>query len=342
MTIEIDQDELARGAVQPDKLEIIAENIQSQGYVVVANIVSEDTQALLNRAIIEDAERVSQRTRPTRHEKNTGPGHLQLGLRRHAPYVRSDLLTNPVIEQIVTRVLGAGAWLGFYNGNVNLPGSGYQKVHYDRPYSWLTEEEATEDGQSWPPPTTTLSCSIALSDITEENGATEIYPKSHHETEVTKWPLGERISNHPELLEAWQPPARMPIPAGGICFRDPRMWHRGVPNTGHTPRPMIALTYHAQACLHWRGRLIRKLSEDIKSQCNDDPSLKILDDGTLGDARLVFDASAAQMFEQADNLHGINRNVRFLEAPARVNHFEDAHQIGGARVSYSGEIGPDV
>ena len=330
------------GAFEPEKLAHILHQISTEGYAVVGRLVSEESCNLLGQAILEDIEQVRSLARPTRHEINTAAGHLQLGLRRSGDYIRADLVANPLIEHLVTGVLGKGAWLGFYNGNVNLPGSGFQKVHYDRPYSWLTEEEAKADGQTWPPPTTTLSCSIALTDITEDNGATEIYPKSHHETEVTKWPLGERVSSHPELLERWQPPARMPIPAGAICFRDPRMWHRGVPNNGEAPRPMIALTYHAGQCLHWRGRLVRDASEADITQCQENPALKILDDGSLGDARLVFDASAQDTFQASENLHGINRNVRFLDPPARVNHFVDAHEIGGARISLSGEIGPNV
>ena len=114
--------------------------------------------------------------------------------------MRAELVANPLIESVVAAVLGPRAWLGFYSGNVNLPGSVHQPLHYDRPFSWRTREKAEKDGQSWPPPTTTLSCSVALTELSEENGATEIYPGTHHETAVTEWPLGERISKHPELI----------------------------------------------------------------------------------------------------------------------------------------------
>ena len=30
--------------------------------------------------------------------------------------------------------------------------------------------------------------------------------------------LGERLSNHPDLVARHGPPSTMPIPAGGICF----------------------------------------------------------------------------------------------------------------------------
>ena len=165
---------------------------------------------MLLPSILEDVEIVRSSGELTPHEKNTGVGHLQLGLRRHAPYVCADLASNPLIESVVAEILGGGAWLGFYNGNVNCPGSTFQPLHFDRPYSWKSRELAEADGQPWPPPTTTLSCSVALAEITAESGATEIYPGSQRETEVATWTTN-RLKERPDLLEAWGPPARMEI-----------------------------------------------------------------------------------------------------------------------------------
>jgi hypothetical protein len=339
MTFEVTKAERSAGAMSPDKIAAIGNTIETRGYAVVSGLISPDTCELLAASVLEDAERVRAKGQLSRHEEATGLGHLQLGLRRYAPYVRTDLVANPLIEHVVSALLGAGAWLGFYNGNVNMPGSVHQPLHYDRPFSWRTKEKAQLDGQPWPPPTTTLSCSVALTEITADNGATEIYPGTHHETAVTEWPLGERIGKHPDLIERWGPPSRMAIPAGGICFRDPRMWHRGVPNPSDETRPMIAITYHAQRCLHWRGRLIKDMPAADVDRCRQDPALRVLDDGELGDGRLVFEESARDAFAAA-SLHEINRNVRFVDAPLNVNHFLDAHLIGGARVVGDGAISP--
>ncbi|MCZ8173017.1 MAG: phytanoyl-CoA dioxygenase family protein, partial [Brevundimonas sp.] len=275
----------------------------------------------------------------TRHEELTGPGHLQLGLRRHAPFVTADLLANPFIECVVAATLGRDAWLGFYNGNVNCPGSADQPLHFDRPYSWKTPEDAARDGQPWPPHTTTLSCSIALEEITVANGATEIYPGSHLEPDVASWTAHNRLQEHPELL-ARRSPARMVIPAHSVCFRDPRMWHRGVSNPSGKPRAMIAATYHAAKCKHWRGIYVRDIDPTTQAALEDDPKLRIMDNGALGDGRLVFDADARPVFEAVASMHGINRNVRFVAPPKRVNHFLDAHEVGGARVIEQAEPAP--
>lgn len=334
MPFHISEQERLSGSIDAAKLAAIVHDIRTVGYAVVQDIVSPDSCELLAQSIVDDAERVRALGKVTRHEEITGHGHLQLGLRRHAPFVKADLLANPLIECVVAGVLGQGAWLGFYNGNVNCPGSGYQPLHFDRPYSWKSPEDAARDGQSWPPPTTTLSCSIALEEITTANGATEIYPGSHLEPDVATWAPLDRLEAHPELL-ARRTPARMEIPAHSVCFRDPRMWHRGVPNPSSKPRPMIAATYHSALCKHWRGIYVPNIDATTMAALERDATLRIMDNGTLGDGRLVFDLDASEAFAAGHSRHGVNRNIRFVAPPERVNHFLDAHELGGARIGNS-------
>lgn len=336
----VSAEERHAGTLSKDKLSQIHESFQTIGFAVVADLISKQAQDLLFQAAQEDVIAIRQRDELTTHERHTGAGHLQLGPRRYGPYVNADLVANLLIESVIAELLGEGAWLGFYNGNVNCPGSDFQPLHFDRPFAWKTEAEAKAAGQSWPPPTTTVSCSIALSEITEATGATEIYPGSHRETAVTKWKPGEQPGKHPELVSEWGPPASMTIPAGGVCFRDPRMWHRGVPNLSASPRPMLALTYHSGLSKHQSGLLVDDMSPEDRRRCHEDPALKLLQSGEIGDGRLVFDESARTTFESVPNSHGIYRNARFVAAPESVNHFLDAHLLGGARVIQSTEITP--
>lgn len=333
MMFEVTESERQAGAVEPEKLAAIVHEIRSIGFAVVSGLVSMETCELLAASVQEDAEILRNLGTPTAHERLTGRGHMQLGLRRYAPYVTPDLVANLPMESIIAGVLGRGAWLGFYNGNVNCPDSTFQPLHMDRPFSWKTPEEAAAAGQAWPPPTTSLGCSIALETITEENGATEVYPGTHRATEVIDLLKGgSQLEDHPDLLERWGPPARMTIPAGGAVIRDPRMWHRGVPNPADKPRAMIAVTYHSALGKHWRGRLVKRMSEDDLRASESDPTLRVMDDRSLGDGRLVFQADTRSAFEDTPNPHGIDRNVRFVDAPLRVNHFLDSQGLGGARV----------
>ena len=54
------------------------------------------------------------------------------------------------------------------------------------------------------------------------------------------------LEDFPGLLGRYRP-ARMVARRGAVCFRDARCWHRGVPNVGSVPRPLIALIYNAAA-----------------------------------------------------------------------------------------------
>ena len=340
MIFEMTQQEKTIGEPTPEKLSAIVEQIQTIGYATIADLISNETCDLLAASVQEDVTAVRATGELTAHERNTGQGHLQLGLRRYAPYVTTDLIANPVIEAIVIGVLGPKAWLGFYNGNVNCPHSTYQPLHMDRPFSWKTPELAAKAGQTWPPPTTTLGCSIALEEILEENGATEIYPGTHLATEVIDLPKGSKLEDYPDLLEKWGPATRMVIPKGAVVIRDPRMWHRGVPNPSKKPRAMVGVTYHADLGKHWRGRLVKNLSHAEEARLRKDPTLKVLDNGDLGDGRLVFQANTREVIESSRNLHGINRNVRYVEEPQRVNHFLEAHVVGGAKVVNTENISP--
>jgi hypothetical protein len=336
---EVTEEERANGTLDADKLADITQAFHETGFATVCGLVPQSVCQELHASMLEDVVQVRSVDKLTAHEKLTGPGHLQLGPRRYAPYVYPELLANPLIENVVSAILGEGAWLGFYNGNVNCPQSGEQPLHFDRPFAWATEEEAKSAGQSWPPPSTTVSCSVALEDITIASGATEIYPGTHKEVAVTQFKKGKQLAHFPELVEKWAPPARMEIAAGGICFRDPRMWHRGVTNPGDTPRPMVALTYHSKLAQHQRGTLV-DLNETDAQRCEDDPTLKLLDDGSIGDGRLFFHDSARDELEAVPNPHGIQRNIRFVEAGQVVNHFLDAHLLGGARVTEDNNITP--
>lgn len=329
MDFAITENEKRSGFVDPEKLAAIVEQIETIGFAALTNVVSQESCELHAQAIQDDVKKVRASGTKTAHERVTGEGHLQLGLRRFAPYVKADLVANPIIENVIAAVLGRGAWLGFYSGNVNCGGSTYQPLHYDRPFSWTTPEAAAKAGHSWPPPPTSLGCSIALEDITLDNGATEIYPGTHNATETIGLLKGSRLEDHPALLEKWGPADRMPIPAGGVVIRDPRMWHRGVPNSSSRARAMIAVTYHSPICKHWRGLLV---DDDTKTQACQNPDQHVMDDGSIGDGRLVFQADSRDVFESADNLHGIERNVRFVDDHWRVNHLADSHGIGGARV----------
>ena len=72
-----------------------------------------------------------------------------------------------------------------------------------------------------------------------------------------------------------------------------------------------------------------RVSTEDQAQLDKDPALKLLDEGSVGDGRLVFHSSARAAFEK-NSAHGVNRNVRFVDQD--VDHLIDAHSRGGAHI----------
>ena len=56
--------------------------------------------------------------------------HLEMGLPRTPPLIFPEVLTNPIVEQCVARLLGP-AFIRYYNGNTACPMSGSQPLHMD-------------------------------------------------------------------------------------------------------------------------------------------------------------------------------------------------------------------
>jgi hypothetical protein len=77
-----------------------------------------------------------------------------------------------------------------------------------------------------------------------------------------------------------------------------------------------------------------------QDRCDADPMLRMLDSGELGDGRLVFHESAKSAFNVSSG-GNVNRNVRFVDDLQTVNHFVEAHAVGGAKVLMGGPIEPD-
>jgi ectoine hydroxylase-related dioxygenase (phytanoyl-CoA dioxygenase family) len=135
-----------------------------------------------------------------------------------------------------------------YTGNTMLPGTTQmQPVHWDEGQLWA--------GLDAPSPAHSLTINVPLVDVTEENGAIEVWPGSHLDVRT-----GGRSSIHvPEEWLAERQSIRVPTSKGSILLRDGRMWHRGTTNSTSSPRPMIAVVYAAS----W----FRPLPIDVHADC---------------------------------------------------------------------------
>ena len=138
----------------------------------------------------------------------------------HLSYVPSassqiikEVASNARIKQVLDSALGNDYKIVGFGGNANLPGSRYQPAHKD---GWLD--------------TDFLVINIPLGKTTEQNGSTEIWPRTHHETlTVSQFNSVPRES------------VRLNASPGDIIIRWSHLWHRGTPNKSSDVRIMLAI-----------------------------------------------------------------------------------------------------
>lgn len=148
-----------------------------------------------------------------------------------------DIWCNPFAAAILAAVLGPKPVIHYANGNTALKASpsGRQPVHSDCEF----------DHPAFFPFAHVIN--IALVDTSPENGATEVWPGSHHvsvsDAHVSGAENEEQLPIKPELLEVRRkhsPPIQACTKKGSLVIRDLRLWHAGMPNLTDEPRVMLA------------------------------------------------------------------------------------------------------
>ena len=240
MNIRVSPEEIRADRMTTAHVEKAVEAIDTDGYVILDNLVAHEHLDVLHVKMTEDSQKL------LRAEKWGGAGnvrgHLQQGAPPMAPYVFRDIVSNPFVIQVTKQVLGNGVtgpggkmFNSFYGGNTNCPGSQEQALHRDHPHLWPNLEQAH--------PPFALAINIFLLQVTEENGATELWPGSHLNTKAFD---KDNIAAQRQVA----PPIRAETEKGSIVIRDMRLWHRGMTNHSNKFRHMINMNHN----MYWRAR----------------------------------------------------------------------------------------
>ena len=162
MEITVSPEEKIEETLSEAHLAQAIEAIQTQGFVVLADVIAHTHLDMLHERMLAD----SQELLAAKRWGGAGQvqGHLQQGTPPFAPYVFSDIVANPYAIQVTKAILGAGVYNRFYNGNTNCPGSGTQPLHRDGLPLWPNLQTAH--------PPCSLIINVFLTDVTEANGAT--------------------------------------------------------------------------------------------------------------------------------------------------------------------------
>ena len=162
--------------------------------------------------------------------------------------VFADLVTHPLALAFVEADLGAECLLSACLG-INLqPGETAQPWHFD------------DSHFQWPRPRPSLGVSTfwAIDDMTNDNGATEILPKSHlwGDDAIDGAVVDESFEDRKIRDVSSDPGARTDalkviMPAGSLMLAKGTLWHRGGANRSEKPRLIVTPQY----CPGWTRQL---------------------------------------------------------------------------------------
>lgn len=172
-----------------------------------------------------------------------------------------DVWANPLVLSILSSILGPNPVLHYAQGNTALKSGSElrQPVHSDIdfhhplfPFSFVVN--------------------TPLVDMTEENGATEVWLGTHASTSIRDQVLTtDQVKGVPvrailpgllQRRRAVCPPVRAFVPKGSIIIRDLRLWHAGMPNRTETPRVMLAFVWQAS---WWKGTGVVRLPLSLQN-----------------------------------------------------------------------------
>jgi ectoine hydroxylase-related dioxygenase (phytanoyl-CoA dioxygenase family) len=226
MRVYITRSEINSCTLGDSKLLEITNQFNKHGFVILCGIVDKTILDKLRNKLEEDTAFLLSRI--NWDSKGQFFGHISQAMPISKEHIYSDIVKNPMIIQITRRILGKGLHCHFYNCNANIPGSGTQPLHRDAPY--LDPDPIN--------PTISVIVNIPTIDVKKINGATEVWPGTHRilgSTRISEEAQKDRLSI--------EPPIRLETLKGDVILRDPRLWHRGVPNKSDKVRHLIAMVH---------------------------------------------------------------------------------------------------
>ena len=196
------------------------------GWVAVPDVLSPgELEALLGECELLLALPAEERL--ARDRPHSGTQHLdQLDGRIDAVH---DLVTNSVLTELVDQVLDGSALDGPFE---------VTQAHFRCPQPGYGGQDLHADGLTYGDHGSTqfVTAIVALTDFTEQNGATRVLPGSHKRPDLQR--KAHTLGNHPDEI-------RMTGPAGTAFVFGGGVLHAGAKNDSAEPRPALQLIWRS-------------------------------------------------------------------------------------------------
>jgi len=255
--MKLDPNEIAGWKLSDQHLEDAIRELRVTGYVIFEGVLDSARVRELHRAFMEIFERYVAEIGDNRGKQRQGGVPLPI----EGTFADPDVIGNPMVLSLLERLLGPDLVCSYFASDTPMPGSEYQPVHRDG--------KELFPGVPVTVPPYMYELNIPLVDFREDNGPTEVWPRTHL---LADFPLLEQKRDelrvgHGQLtvttgtgrpvsvlasefrnssvqdFASSLPGQPVLMPAGSFLVRDPRMWHRGTPNRSSEPRPMLSLAY---------------------------------------------------------------------------------------------------
>ena len=256
-TIHIPESTRQSGIATQDIIAEGAAFLHRDGIIVLENAIDTQNLDTLNSILSPEALEIAQNPN---HHFNFGKhtSNMDQAPPPTASLMFKDVWCNPFAASILSAVLGPKPVVHYANGNTALRAgpNGRQPVHSDCEYLHPAFFPFA------------YAINIALVDTSPQNGATEVWPGSHHVSTHAAHVSGkdneEQLPIQPALLDLRRqhsPPIQACTKKGSLVIRDLRLWHAGMPNLTDEPRVMLAFVAQPS---WWQGKSKILLPESVR------------------------------------------------------------------------------
>lgn len=222
-------------AIGPRQKELWLREFHLNGFLVLRNFLPVDLVSEMFDELEPLLESEHAKAEADGYSKGRSKGRLSLHVAPYADMLEGALTdpryrSNPVIEELVDAILGAGCWKpGWTVVEAVWKGAEFMGWHSDQKIEDTPDIDAPHE-------TIRVTYNIPLVDFTWANGATEFIPGSHR--------LPRRFHDSADTLAIPHIyPALVQLERGDAILRDGNALHRGTPNLTDRVRPMLDQTY---------------------------------------------------------------------------------------------------